>query len=58
MNLKSLLHTAEKLFYLVAAGWGVYLFVTAFCFTAYEVPSGSMLPNIWPGEWIGVDKAG
>lgn len=58
MNLKSLLHTAEKLFYLVAAGWVVYIMITAFCLIAYEVPSGSMLPNIGSGELIGVDKIG
>ncbi len=48
----------EKLFYTAVTVWCLYLFVTAFCFTAYEVPSDSMLPNIEPGEWIGVDKAG
>ncbi len=58
MTNKLLLRTAEKLFYIVAAGWGVYLFATAFCFSAYKIPSGSMLPNIQAGVWIGVDKAG
>jgi len=48
----------EKLFFTAIAAWVAYLFVTAFCFTSFKVPSGSMLPTIQPGDWIGVDKTG
>ena len=32
--------------------------VKLFAIAVYHVPTGSMLPNIWPGDWIVVNKLG
>ena len=58
MNIKALLHITEKLFFTaVVTVFGVIL-IRSSCLTTYKVPSGSMLPTIQPGDWIGVDKTG
>ncbi len=36
----------------------LFFVAKTFVISMYKVPTGSMLPNIWPGDWVVVDKVG
>lgn len=60
----------KKIFFYRTARWivqkwiylflvfGIMLLIKLLCISIYKIPSESMLPNIWPGDWIVVDKTG
>lgn len=48
----------ERMLAIAGCTWLAVFIVRTFFVSVYKIPSESMLPNIWPGDWIVVDKAG
>ncbi len=48
----------EQILFLAVCAWIIVFILKTFLLSAYKIPSESMLPNIWPGDWVCVDKFG
>ncbi len=56
--LKKVLKKLENGIYATIVVTAIVMLTKTFCLSVYKIPSGSMLPNVQAGDWIGVDKAG
>ncbi len=48
----------EQIIFLAVCTWLIVFVSKTFFISAYKIPSESMLPNVWPGDWVCVDKFG